>query len=102
MLINILNCLFAGLASQALLNTLGSFTGQFIGDTIDGKPVNIQSAIAGSIGGTFGPGIAKKLFGPVACELIVCMALTVCFLSMHNQKTLPACILLHTLRGTLS
>ena len=76
---NVLNCLFVGLASQALYNTLGSFTGQVIGDTIDEKPINIPSAVAGSIGAILGPGIAKKLFGPVACKLIVSMTLKVCF-----------------------
>ena len=73
---------FIGLASQALYNTVGSFTGQAVGDTIDGNPINIRSAVAGSIGGTLGPGIAKRLFGPVACEL----ALNVRF-SSHTDDT---------------
>ena len=62
---------FIGLASQALSNTVGSFIGQAVGDKIERNPnpMNISSAVAGSIGGTLGPGIAKRLFGPVACEL---------------------------------
>ena len=51
-----------GFVTNAFLTTAGNFGGQIIGDTIDGKKIDYEAAVASTVAGLTVSGVTSKLF----------------------------------------
>lgn len=51
-----------GFLKNAFLTTAGNFGGQIIGDTIDGKEIDYEAAVASTVAGLTVSGATSKLF----------------------------------------